>query len=205
MKINQLFTIITLILLSSCNPKNTTVNEQYIEDLQKKEFERFDDLYKNAGDLIAEIEFNVKATTDEQKADWEDGVIPWISIENPNPEINQLINADEIIVPQKNINIIIDYPLNNPANLDLSSNNGFSRKDLILAISKKYNEIYAEEEKTAKTKTIPMDKRTGLINRNETDGKYGIWGHDLSDLDLSGIEVHQTKDGKINIILSIES
>ena len=76
---------------------------------------------------------------------------------------------------------------------------------MILAISKKYNEVYAEEEKTANTKTIPIDKRTGLINRNETDGKYGIWGHDLSDLDLSGIEVYKTKDEKINIILLIES
>ena len=91
MKINQLFPLCIIILLSSCNPKNTTANEQNIEDLQKKEFEKTEDIYKNVGNLIAEIEFNLKATN-EQKVDWEDGVIPWISIENP--DINQLLNAD---------------------------------------------------------------------------------------------------------------
>lgn len=76
---------------------------------------------------------------------------------------------------------------------------------MILAISKKYHEIYNEEEKSSKIKTIPLDERTGIINRNETQGKYGIWGHDLSDLDLSSIEVYETDEGKINILLIIES
>jgi len=75
----------------------------------------------------------------------------------------------------------------------------------VLAISKKYHEIYDEEERTAATKTIPMAQRKTLANRNETDGKYGIWGHDLSDLMLDTIDVYKNDKGKIFLQLSIES
>ncbi len=205
MKIIKFLPFFVLILFYNCNPNSSKISkEQYIEQTQKKEFEKSDELYENAGKVIGEIQFNLKAT-EEQKKDWEDGIIPWISLENTSSQINQLINADEIVIKEKLVNIIIDYPLNKPTNFEIESKNGFSRKNLILAISKKYHEIYAEEEKTAKTKTTPIDKRTGIINRNETDGKYGIWGHDLGDLDLSGIEIHQGNDGKINLILWIES
>lgn len=172
--------------------------------MQKKEFEKPTDLYENAGQLVSEVDFTVKAN-DEQKKDWEDGIIPWISLENPNPEINNLVGADDVVIKENTINILFDYPLNKPVSFEFNNPNGFTRKDLILLISKKYHEIYDEEEKYAKTKTIPREKRSGIINRNETDGKYGVWGHDLSDLDLSGIEIHQDSNGKINVILLIES
>lgn len=193
------------ILLASCNPNSTKLSkENYIESIQKKEFEKHDELYEKAGKLIGEFEFIVKAN-EEHKKDWEDGIIPWINLEKPELEINQLINADEIVIKQSTINIIFDYPFNKPTNFAFKNEKGFNRKDLILLVSRKYHEIYYEEEKSAKTKTIPLDKRTGIINRNETDGRYGIWGHDLSDLDLSGIEIHQSTDGKINLILIVES
>ena len=54
-------------------------------------------------------------------------------------------------------------------------------------------------------KTIPPDKRGETFNRNQTDGKYAIWGHDLSDLYLMEIEVYKTKEGKIVLRLNIES
>lgn len=76
---------------------------------------------------------------------------------------------------------------------------------MLQVISKKYHEIYIEEEASATTKTIPVEKREGLINRNETNGKYGIWGHDLSDLDLSSVEVYQNSEKKIYLVLSVES
>lgn len=205
MRNTQILLTILAVFLASCNPNSTkSSNENSIESIQKKEFEKHDEVYEKSGKLIGEFDFNLKAN-EEQKKDWEDGIIPWISLENPESEINQLINADEIIIKQTTINIIFDYPLNNPATFEFKNEKGFNRIDLILLISKKYHEIYKEEENSAKTKTIPLDKRTGIINRNETDGKYGIWGHDLADLDLSGIEIHQSNDKKINIILLVES
>lgn len=203
MNFKQIFPFLIIAIFFSCNPNSVNPSKQeYIESVQKKEFEKHDELYANAGKLVGEFDFGLKATQ-EQKKDWQDGVIPWINLDNP--EINQLINGDEILVKKTLINIIFDYPLNKPHTFEFKNEKGFSRKDLVLLISKKYHEIYDEEEVTSKVKTIPVDKRTGIINRNETDGKYGIWGHDLTDLVLSGIEVHETDKGEMNIILLIES
>ncbi|WP_367331115.1 hypothetical protein [Sphingobacterium multivorum] len=205
MNIKQLFLPSLFSIFLSCNPSpGTPSKEQVVESMQQKELEKNEELYETAGKIVNEFDFSLKATK-EQKKDWTDGIIPWISLENPSPELNQLINADEVVIKEKNINVIFDYPLNNPHTYTFTNEKGFSRKDLILLISKKYHEIYKEEELTSEVKTIPLDKRTGLINRNETKGKYGIWGHDLTDLDLSGIEVHETGDGKINVILIVES
>lgn len=203
MNFKQIFQFLIIAIFFSCNPNSVNPSKQeYIESVQKKEFEKHDELYANAGKLVGEFDFGLKATQG-QKKDWQDGVIPWINLDNP--EINQLINGDEILVKKTLINIIFDYPLNKPHTFEFKNEKGFSRKDLVLLISKKYHEIYDEEEVTSKVKTIPVDKRTGIINRNETDGKYGIWGHDLTDLVLSGIEVHETDKGEMNIILLIES
>lgn len=204
MKIYKILLSLISASLFNCNPKQKNNADEYINALNQKEEKHLDKIYENTDELIAEINFELSAT-DEQKAEWPEGIIPWISIEHPQTEINQLINADEIVIREKKVSLIIDYPLNNPANIELTSNIGFSRKDLILAISSNYHKIYDDEEASAKTKTIPYEKRTGLINRNQTDGKYGIWGHDIADLDLSTIEVYSSKDGKIVLILVVES
>ncbi|MDP9082101.1 MAG: hypothetical protein M3O71_32195 [Bacteroidota bacterium] len=156
------------------------------------------------GVLISKIEFELKATQEDLKI-FEDGIVPWISIENPSNGIDSLIDADEIVLPFSQATLIIDYPLRKPVTFDLATENGFSRKQLIMLISEKYHEIYKGEETTASTKTVRADERKDLLNRNETNGKYGIWGHDLSDLDLGTIEVHETSSGKIYLVLDIES
>lgn len=191
--------------LASCNFQKSSEQDSAIVLQQKKELESQNKTANSLGNLISAVEFGIKANKEELK-DFEDGIIPWISIENPGSEIDRLIDADQIVVPHSEITLIIDYPLNKPAEFNLkSSKNGFTKKQLVLEISKLYHEIYKSEEETAKTKTIPLEKREGLINRNETDGKYGVWGHDIGDLDLSGIEVYQSESGKIQVLLVVES
>ena len=203
MKIIQLVLVLTL--LTSCDfqkasDKKTTPE---VEALNNEELES--NSQNNQDELIATVEFGIKANKEELN-DFEDGIIPWISIENPEDEINRLIDADKVVISYSEVTAIIDYPLNNPTEFLLkSSTKGFTKKQLVLEISKKYHEIYEVEERSATTKTIPVEKRKGLINRNETDGKYGIWGHDIGDLDLSSIEIYKTKSGKIQIFLGIES
>jgi hypothetical protein len=199
--------ILLLATLVSCNLKSTSNDDSsnQVDVLNQKESEMQNKGNNDLGKLIVSANIGVKANQEELK-DFEDGIIPWISIENPEKEIDRLIDADKIVIQNAEAILNIDYPLNNPASFILKSEgSGFTTKQLVLEVSKKYHEVYNEEEKSAKTKTIPITKREGLINRNETDGKYGIWGHDMGDLDLSAIEVYKTKDGKIQIILVIES
>jgi hypothetical protein len=192
----------TATLLSFC----TQSNKQ--EDLQEKFARKLDQTQEqidNLGPVIQTIDFKQKATGEDLKT-FEDGFIPWISVEDPNSELSNLIDADKIVIDHPIVTLFIDYPLNNPAIFEIKAvGEGFSRRELILKISEKYQEIYKLEESTAKTKTIPPDQREGMINRNETDGKYGVWGHDLSDLDLSQIEVHKDKKGEITLTLVVDS
>lgn len=199
----SIITLFILAILTSCNFQKSSEKKEDIDTelLNSKENNSQSDL----GDLISTIQIGVKANK-EQLQDFENGTVPWISIENPEAEISQLIEAESIIVPDSEITLLIDYPLNKPVEFVLkSSGKGFTKKQLILEISKKYHEIYKEEESTAVTKTLPMEKRGSLINRNETDGKYGVWGHDIGDLDLSAIDVYRSENGKITISLGVES
>lgn len=82
---------------------------------------------------------------------------------------------------------------------------GFTRAQLLKEISKNYYKLYAAEEKTANIKTVPVNERKTMYNRNETNGKYGIWGHDISDLVLAEILVYKTANGQIVLTLNIES
>lgn len=156
------------------------------------------------GDII-EVIYKVKTEDKEDLEIFEDGFIPWISIKEPNLE--QLVGRDEIVLKASEAYLIIDYPLNKPVDVLLKPTNGigFSRGELIQKISTEYKRIYKEEEQSAKVKTVPMENRKGLINRNETDGKYGIWGHDIEDLDLSVIIIRKYKDDIPKLELYIES
>jgi hypothetical protein len=160
---------------------------------------------KELGTHLMQIDFQVQATPEEREL-YEGPVINWISLDSPAKVINRLMDPDKIVLSNKTVILIIDYPVKAPLYFPLTSpGNGFSRRQLITAISQQYHSLYKEEEKTATHKTIPADQREGLINRNETNGKYGIWGHDLSDLDLSSIEVYLGKNGFIYLSLGVES
>ena len=202
MKIIQI--VLALFLFTSCNQKASEEKAKLeIEALNIKEQQS--NAQNNPGELITTLEFKIKANKEEIK-DFEDGIIPWINIEKPEDQIDRLIDADKVVITSSEITLVIDYPLNKPAKFKLkSSEKGFTKKQLVLEISKKYREIYEFEESSAKTKTIPVEKREGLINRNQTDGKYGIWGHDIGDLDLSSADVYKTESGEIQILLGIES
>ncbi len=156
------------------------------------------------GVLIKKISFKVKATKEDTI--FKDGIMPWVDIESPDKEINRLIDADEIIIQPGICFLIIDYPLKNPARFTIEpGKNGISRKEFVWLVNEKYREIYDEEEQTSHIKTIPQKERKQLLNRNETDGKYSIWGHDLSDLALTTLYIYRKPDGQIFLTLDMDS
>ena len=138
---------------------------------------------------------------------FENEIMPWVPIKNPEKFIADLIDKDKIVVKQNDAVLVIDYPLENPIEIEIKSedSNGFKKSELIEIISREYKRIYQEEEDSAQIKTIPKNERKGVINRNKTNGKYGIWGHDIDDLVLSAIIVKKTKNGKIILELDVES
>ncbi|WP_341907053.1 hypothetical protein [Fluviicola taffensis] len=187
------------VLLTGCGQKNN--NSEKLSSVPPINNELLDEQ-----DII-EILFEIKTNDPEYLKSFPDGIIPWISIEDVDQELKQLIGKNEIVLTENEVDVTIDYPVDEPFNISLKSDkpSGFTRGELILKISKEYKRIYKEEEASAKEKTIPIEKREGVINRNTTDGKYGIWGHDLGDLDLSEIIVHRKSGKKTRLELYIES
>jgi hypothetical protein len=153
------------------------------------------------GGLVTTISFEVNTSN---RKDFPDGIIPSASIEKADEDISNLVNKDRVVIHDTAIQIIIDYPLNNPYTFRLSSPTGFTTAMLLKAISKHYYLVYAEEEKTATIKTLPMTKRK-IENRNQTNGRYGIWGHDIGDLILDEALVYRNEKGIVTLTLEIES
>ena len=192
MKKLSIFTLLSILIIGCLSPKNETSKEPE----------------KSAKEVAAsEILFQVRTSNKEELEIFKDGIIPWISIKEPEKSLDNLIDKDEIVLKSNAAILLIDYPLNKPIEIEIRSKDkdGFSRIELIRLISQEYHRIYNEEEASAKVKTVPLEERDGLINRNETDGKYGILGHDIGDLDLSAIIVHSKNGFTPKLELYIES
>lgn len=213
LKVALLFVL--LILLLNCNDtpklnisgkvssaKGGSDKSPYQKVIEEKEAASVSKSYHSLGKVIKTIEF--KVTTNNRK-DFEDGIIPWAQIENPDLDIPNLIDKDEIVIDTNDVTVIIDYPLSNEYRFKINSKKGLTREALLKHISEHYYNIYKEEEETASIKTIPQSKRIGIYNRNETNGKYGIWGHDLADLVLAEIVVHRSTNGDLILSLNVMS
>lgn len=111
----------------------------------------------------------------------------------------------KILAPNKVYKLIIDYPLQNPYTQEIkTSKKGMTLREVLNIAVDAYKKIYKQEKKTSKLKEESIAERskgkTRLQNRASTDGIYGIWGHDLSDLTITNIIVKGNK-----IYLSVDS
>ncbi|WP_299110995.1 hypothetical protein [uncultured Winogradskyella sp.] len=185
---NRTITLLFAILIIGCKQKT----EKPLEEVSQE---------------ATEILFQVKATDKDDVDYYEEGIIPWFSIAYTEPELNNLIDKDKIVLTETKAILIIDYPLKNPVEIEItaSDSKGFSRKDLALQISLSYKMIYKIEEESAEIKTIPIEERKTLRNRNETNGTYGIWGHDIGDLVMPAAVIRKNDKGEVIIDLIIES
>ncbi|MNL17459.1 hypothetical protein D3C87_1385540 [compost metagenome] len=198
----QLLLTLMLLTLLVCSVKTRAQSEDPEKVLIQREKTAGEKSNAHLGKFLGKISFEVKT---KDTADFENGLIPWASLEKPEDSLSGLQNAKEILFHQHVLTVIIDYPVKNEYRFDLNSGTGLTRELLLKEISKAYYKMYEEEEATATIKTIPPDKRTTMYNRNETNGKYGIWGHDIADLVLSEIHVYEDQDKKLILALIIES
>lgn len=121
--------------------------------------------------------------------------------------LSHLRNPEEIVIPFEHALLKIDYPLTHPATLELDApmSVGFSRAELVKQVAEAYRHVYEAEEETAVIKTVPLDERGTLRNRNRTDGVYGIWGHDLEDLVVTAAHWTRADNGQVTIELHVDS
>lgn len=109
-------------------------------------------------------------------------------IETGHTYTSRKVMQTETVLPPRQVFILkIDYPLHKPARFVFNSGvDGMTRGDLVRKIRKCYKQVYREEDASTKVKpgNIP-----GMLNRNPTNGKYGIWGHDIGDLVLCSVNV----------------
>ena len=130
-----------------------------------------------------------------------------IQLHDPEKALAFLDRPEEIVIPFATATLMIDYPLTVPAEVPISSAllQGFTRGELVRLICDEYANIYEAEEGTAATKTVPVDERGVARNRNRTDGVYGIYGHDLQDLELTALRWTRKSDGSVVIELNVSS
>jgi len=130
---------------------------------------------------MVSVEF--ESRFDESKP-WEDedNVTSSVNITDYERDVLKQRQPNEIVIPMQKIEVEFDYPLNNPATFtfEADTDKGFTRAHLIRRVCQTYHQIYQEEE----AEVGNPGHVEGMWNRKTSDGKYGIWGHDLSDLVL---------------------
>jgi hypothetical protein len=100
-------------------------------------------------------------------------------------EDEEMVGADDLVVPSDTIMLVLDYPLSQSTERQATSPGGFTRKGMALAILAAYREVYAEEAADAGDPGLVP----GLFNRARSNGRHGIWGHDIENLFLEGAEL----------------
>ncbi len=109
-----------------------------------------------------------------------------IRLASPAHDIEAMDAANEVVIPESSVRVLYRYPLRKHfvGHYQQQHRGGFTRADIVRIIGDEYQRIYLEEATTSeiRARLIP-----GTLNRNETNGKHGIWGHTLEDLCLHTI------------------
>lgn len=113
----------------------------------------------------------------------------YVYIADPSDCLERMLNPDEIVTPNC-ITIEFDYPLKRPVLFDFIEG-PYSRRELARVICEKYQEIYDAEDES--TNILASQRAGNILNRNCTDGIYGIWGHSIGDLTLHTVD--RNRDG----------
>lgn len=109
-------------------------------------------------------------------------------------ELSLLVDPGTKVITSEEVNVAFSYPFNDQYIFTFHNPGGWTRLEIYKAIFDQYNKMYDEEQETSNLPIEPMYERFNrcvLINRARTDGKYGIWGHDIGDLGLYKLYKHK--------------
>ena len=112
--------------------------------------------------------------------------------------VGQYADPSVIMVKEQQITLTYDYPLSNPVRKTHTTTNpaGWTREELCNRVMRDYAKIYEEEKESMKG---PESNIPGMMNRAQSDGVHGIWGHSMSDLILHTL--CRKKDGTYTVEL----
>lgn len=90
----------------------------------------------------------------------------------------------------------IEYPVTNgpfqfPIERQPSNDSGYSLRELVEIACEAYHQMYREEDVSSSVRAQFLHEDS--LNRNKTNGNFGIWGHYLTDLSLA--ELSYEKNG----------
>lgn len=117
-------------------------------------------------------------------------------------EFTGVINPDEIVIEDQDITVVFAMPLKKAFGFKYHSDTGFTRRQVVDLIYDRYKKIYEEEEKTSTIRVMSMDERLRLskavcgfclMNRNRTNGKYGIHTDDMDSLVIELLNYNKAK------------
>jgi hypothetical protein len=112
----------------------------------------------------------------------------WIEQYDEYKGVIEHLKPEEEILPAGVYTLKVDYPLNTPMYDTHTFSGPITREEMVKWIVDSYRYIYDMEKKTS---SIEEGYVPGTLNRSETDGEFGIWGHVLGDLDLHTIWVDE--------------
>lgn len=101
--------------------------------------------------------------------------------------------TEVVLPPNQKYTLVIDYPVKKPYKTTIrTGRTGFTRIQLADFICQQYRKMYAEEDESV---GIPTGNIPGMFIRDRSFGKYGIWGHYITDLvlvsaEIKGSEIH---------------
>jgi hypothetical protein len=130
-----------------------------------------------------------------------------LRVSDPEAALAMLELRDEIVIPFAKATLVIEFPLTHPAQIAINAAlpQGFTRGELVRTICDEYAHIYAAEEGTTLNTEASIEERGPRLERNRTDGAYGIWGHRLDDLVLRSARWVKHSNGDVRIELHVDS
>jgi hypothetical protein len=91
---------------------------------------------------------------------------------------------NDLVTLYQEIAVVYTYPLSQLCEKKFTRSGGFHKHVLLTAIQQGYHDIYTEEHAAVGDPGhVP-----GMLNRARSNGPHGIWGHDIGDLVLEGVE-----------------
>ncbi len=166
-----------------------------------------EDLPFGKEEVEIETSIAIQSELDEDAiADGETEPFNWMDLCDVPENFSRLLNAGEVVLEAPEAILALTYPLAIAATRSIRPADGkaFTRGELVRLIDETYREVYRLETNSQSSPTPPVHERGHLINRPESDGIFGIWGHDLEDLGIADINVYRI-DGRVWLDPDMES